>query len=109
VTCERWDVVVVPFPFTDRRGVKRRPALVLSQAGFNGHGHTVLAMITSREHAPWPGDHVLANPHAAGLAVSCRVRLKLFTLDNRLLARRIGALSDADRREVGKHLTEHVG
>jgi mRNA interferase MazF len=33
----------------------------------------------------------------AGLKVSCVVRLKLFTLDNRLIARRIGALSDLDR------------
>lgn len=35
MTCEPFDVVVVPFPFTDRRAAKRRPALALSSAGFN--------------------------------------------------------------------------
>ena len=31
---ERFAVVRVPFPFTDRQAQKRRPALVLSQPGF---------------------------------------------------------------------------
>ena len=36
VTFEAYDVVVVPFPFSDRAASKRRPALVLSdRAAFN--------------------------------------------------------------------------
>jgi mRNA interferase MazF len=43
-------VVVVPFPFTDRKASKRRPALVLSAMKVFGHlaGHSVMAMITSQ-------------------------------------------------------------
>ena len=53
VTFEAFDVVVVPFPFTDRNTTKRRPALVLSDArAFNEQaGHFVLAMITSARHS----------------------------------------------------------
>ena len=56
--CEAFDVVVVPFPFTDRAASKRRPALVLSDASaFNAAtGQVVLAMITSAKHACWPLD-----------------------------------------------------
>ena len=48
MTCKPYDVVVVPFPFTDRRTSNRRPALALSSETFSAEsGHTVLAMITS--------------------------------------------------------------
>ena len=100
MTCERWDVVVVPFPFTDKPRTKRRPALVLSGPAFNRAGHTVLAMITSRGHSPWPGDTPIVVLAAAGLRAPCLVRLKLFTLDNRLISDRIGRLSRADAESV---------
>src|SRR5262245_28177257 len=97
VICDPWDVVIVPFPFTDKAGVKRRPALVLSATVFNENGHTVLAMITTKSHSPWPGDTVITALATAGLHTPCLVRLKLFTLDNQLLVRRSGHLSEADR------------
>jgi mRNA interferase MazF len=40
----------------------------------------------------------------AGLNVSCMVRLKLFTLDNRLIARCIGHLSPLDREKTAQQL-----
>ena len=102
--CEAWDVVVVPFPFSERPGTKRRPALVLSRPSFNKAGHSVLAMITTRARKPWPADVEVANLEQAGLHIPCIVRLKMFTLDNRLLIKRIGSLSPADRRDVASAL-----
>jgi hypothetical protein len=66
---KRFEVVRVPFPFTDKNVTKNRPALVLSdESAFNAPaGHSVMAMITSAEHAAWPLDCVLQNLHAAGL------------------------------------------
>lgn len=101
---EQWDVVVVPFPFSEQPGEKRRPAVALSSPGFNRAGHTILAMITSAAHRPWPGDTPLTALAPAGLRAPCIVRLKLFTLDNRLLLRRSGTLDAADRR----HLLENL-
>ncbi len=101
---EAWDVVVVPFPFSERPGTKKRPALVLSRPSFNKAGHTALAMITTRAHRPWPGDVEIKWLEQAGLPLPCIVRLKLFTLDNRLLLTRLGSLSAADRRRVASAL-----
>ncbi|WP_343032156.1 type II toxin-antitoxin system PemK/MazF family toxin [Allochromatium palmeri] len=58
VIFERYTVVRVPFPFTDRTATKNRPALVLSDAeAFNTPvGHSVMAMIISQSNAPWPLD-----------------------------------------------------
>jgi mRNA-degrading endonuclease toxin of MazEF toxin-antitoxin module len=104
VICEPWNVVVVPFPFVERVGTKRRPALVLSEASFNEGGSTILAMITTTAHQPWPGDTPIVRLDEAGLNVSCLVRLKLFTLDNRLIARRIGRLSPLDQEKTAQQL-----
>ncbi len=94
---DRWSVVVVPFPFVERSGTKRRPALVLSSREFNSAGATALAMITTATHRPWPGDTPITDHDSAGLENPCIVRLKLFTLDNRLLLRRVGQLGKHDR------------
>jgi mRNA interferase MazF len=109
VTSEPGDVVVVPFPFTDRHGGKRRPALVVSRASFNEAGHTLLAMITTKSEPAWPGDTALQDHVAAGLPRPCLVRLKLFTLDNRLLLRRLGRLSQRDRRRFQASLGAALG
>jgi len=104
VICDSWDVVVVPFPFTERAGQKRRPALVLSGSqAFNQHGHSVMAMITSST-LPWALDTPLKEHALAGLSATCAVRLKLFTLDNRLIIRRIGRLSGEDQNGVASAL-----
>lgn len=99
MTCEPWDVVAVPFPFVDRAAEKRRPALIISSENFNRHGHSVMTMITSSTQA-WQGDSPVTDLRSAGLSARCVVRLKLFTLDNRLIVRRIGRLSENDRSRV---------
>lgn len=101
------DVVVVPFPFTDRNTSKRRPALVVScRADFNKQsGHSVLAMITSAANSPWPLDVIVQDLNAAGLPAPSKVRMKLFTLDQRLIIRRTGQLETSDRQNVLQALT----
>jgi mRNA interferase MazF len=107
VICDTWDIVVVPFPFADRAGTKERPALVLSRESFNqGAGHTLLAMITTRAHSPWPGDTLITDRATTGLPVPCTVRLKLFTLDNRLVLRKLGRLSLPDEIALKSQLTD---
>lgn len=106
MTFEAFDVVVVPFPFTDRRTSKRRPALVLSRSETFGSetGHSVLAMITSQRQSGWPLDVPISDGRSAGLASPSIVRMKLFTLDHRLVLRRAGRLADADRQLVIRSL-----
>jgi len=56
VPYKRYDIVKVPFPFTDRQSTKTRPAIVLSdEKTFNTRiGHSVMAMITIAKHSSWP-------------------------------------------------------
>lgn len=102
-TFDRFDVVVVPFPFDDKSAAKRRPALVLSEPGtFNQRaGHSVMAMITSAMENGWPHDVEFTDLKAAGLSVPCVARFKLFKMDNRLVLRKAGNLAKPTRKPSG--------
>jgi len=111
VSYERFDVVAVPFPFADRKAVKKRPALVISDArSFNNRvGHSVMAMITSAAHAGWPLDVSIEDMDAAGLPAPSIVRMKLFTLDHRLVIRKAGHLAAVDQKKVNATLVRLAG
>ncbi len=101
-----WTVVAVPFPFTDRNQSKKRPALVLSSHGaFNTKScHSLCAMITSLGKSAWALDVELGDITAAGLPSPSVVRMKLFTLDNRLILRELGMLATQDQERVRESL-----
>lgn len=111
MTFDTFDVVSVPFPFTDKKRSKRRPALVLSaRREFNDRiDHSVMAMITSAKNAPWPLDVKIADGSRAGLSAPSVVRMKLFTLDHRFVHAKIGALSEIDRQAVRNSLAQLLG
>lgn len=102
MTYNLFDVVVVPFPFTDVNTDKKRPALVLSDLeNFNSQtDNCVLAMITSEKNPNWPLDVKIGSLQKAGLPAPSKVRMKLFTLDCRLIIKKIGGLSSKDQEAV---------
>ena len=106
-----FEVVVVPFPFTDRKADKRRPALILSDdIKFNRpSGHAVLAMITSQKNPDWPLDTMISDNRRTGLTAPSKVRMKLFMLDSRLIVKKIGTLTDSDKNAVAQALQSLLG
>ncbi len=110
MTYKRFDVVVVPFPFTDQQSEKKRPALVLSDVDcFNDPtGTCVLAMITSAENPDRPLDAAIGSLQKTGLPAPSKVRMKIFTLDSRLIIRKTGALSAKDQKGVLESLHQVI-
>lgn len=104
-----FEVVAVPFSFTNRAAARCRPALVISNERFNRwHRQLILAMMTTATDEDWPSDVSLSNWRKAGLKVACRFRLKLFTLDQSLILKTIGRLSPKDVESVRAVLAEYV-
>jgi len=100
-----FDLVVVPFSFTDRQSAKRRPALVISRADFlRDTGHVVLTMVTTAKQSAWDTDVPLKHWKKAGLPHASRVRAKLFTLDAQFILRRLNALTRHDRKAVRERM-----
>jgi mRNA interferase MazF len=103
------DVIIVPFPFTDRATTKRRPAVVISASAFNAAtGHVIAAMITSARGSAWESDIPLTDLAAAGLPSPCVIRLKLFTLDAGLIIRKAGRLGSGDAKALRSGLTAAI-
>lgn len=101
VTYDRFDVVLVLFPFSEKIGQKQRPAIVLTDKAFNhAHGHAITAMVTTASNTHWPSDIRIIDPQSAGLREPSTVRLKLFTIASSVIIGRVGTLMNADGRSV---------
>src|SRR5271156_5904025 len=104
-----WDVVRVPFPYTDRPVRQRRPALVVAIPGMQAQLGTLWAlMITSAANRGWPGDVAISDLLAAGLPVASLVRTEKIATVDVGDAERIGRLPEADRRSVTAWLGQHL-
>lgn len=57
-------------------------------------------MITTAKNNHWFSDVALADWNEAQLTVPCKVRFKLFTLEDSIIVRRLGVLSKTDRVAV---------
>lgn len=104
-----FDVVVVPFPYSDRLAEKRRPALVVSHRDMGGFGRLWVAMITS---TPWAelGDVALEDLGTAGLPVASTLRAsKLATIDAARVLRRAGRLGGHDEALARRALIACAG
>jgi mRNA interferase MazF len=102
-----WDIVKVPFPYTDRPIRQNRPALVIAAGKLEAtHGLLWLAMITSAANRGWLGDVIISDLQVAGLPIPSIVRAaKLATIEARD-AQRLGTLSPADRVAVSRSLRD---
>lgn len=109
-TFDKWDVVLVPFPFTDLSQAKKRPAVVLSPREYNVNGDAVIGFLTSNlSGTERLGDFVLIEPEIAGLPLPTRFRLKLATIDVSIVAKRLGALSVGDRKGIALQIHALLG
>lgn len=100
----QFDIVVVPFPFVDSPIAKRRPAIILSsRKHFNQETkHSIMAMVTSARNIPWPCDTNITDLTSAGLKKASVIRMKLFTIDHKLIIERLGTLSKKDQQSLHK-------
>ena len=89
------DVLLVPFPFTDQSGTKKRPAVLVSSAGYNANRRDIVIMaIASQLRQPLGfGEARVADWQAAGL-IKVSVLKPVFTsIEQGLVIRTMGALS----------------
>ncbi len=91
---QKGDIVLIPFPFTDLAGSKKRPALIL----IAGNLDVTVSFISTQLHWQEPTDLLLQPDSTNGLKKPSLVRIsKIATIDKALV---IGKLGNIDSKEV---------
>lgn len=98
------EVVLVTFPFSNLKGQKLRPALVLALAEFD---NLILCQITSKQYSSKTAVKILKTDFAkGGLPVTSFARPdKLFTADTSIVKTSVGQLSKRKKDEILKSVT----
>lgn len=104
----RWEIVLIPFPFSDLSGQKVRPALVLFVD--EAQGDILVAFLTSNVVEKDVYGVSIEKSDENGLRIDSILRLsKLATLDAKCAIGRIGTLEGRYRKEIHKRLHEILG
>lgn len=105
------DIVLVPFPFTDQTGTKKRPAMVVSSAAYNAARPDVVIMAVTSQARPAGavGEAPVEDWQGAGLAKPSVVKPVMTTIEQSLVIRRLGQLGPRDREALRKAIGEIVG
>jgi mRNA interferase MazF len=105
-----FDLVLLPFPFTELTTTKQRPCLILT--AFHPKGlpeHYVVAMVTSHlDGTAFPGDARFGKWREAGLPKPSMVRLaKIVTVERSLIRKKLGTVHSSDRQVIRRQF-RHV-
>ena len=101
------EVVLVRYPFSNLSGSKVRPAVVVNEPHVSKD--VIIVPLTSKLPALQAGEFVLADWGDAGLNVQSAVKRGLFTVQQNLIAKSIGKLSDADAGSLENSLRQWLG
>lgn len=103
----RGDVVLIPYPLSDRLSPGKRPAVVVSS---DNAKEILIAQVTGHLDSPSrQGDHHIADWQMAGLLRPSLVRAKLATVPTTIILRKLGTLHQDDLRGVAMSLREILG
>lgn len=94
MTYEQGSIVLLPFPFSDLEGMKKRPALVLSNADSQEKtGRFICMMITSA--MPVNEYDIVIQKLGSGRVIKAKVN-RVFTINQELVIKVLGKLEHSD-------------
>jgi mRNA interferase MazF len=97
MNCSRNDVVLLPIPFTNLKSRKVRPAIVIGRKGADLFLVPVSSVLGNT-------DFPLKAWRAAGLNVPSGVKAQVATVEERLVVKKVGTLTPADRETLDGRL-----
>ncbi len=105
------EVVLVPFPFTNQSGAKKRPAVIISSNRYNAVRRDVVIMaITSQIRLPLDfAEALVSDWQAAGLIKPSVLKPVLTTIEQGMVIRAMGQLSVSDLTALRQVIAQGIG
>ena len=108
--CERGDVVLVSFMFSDETGERRRPAVMVSSNAYNeSRQEAIIAAITSRTDRILAGDHLISDWRGAGLLFPSIATGIIRTIKQGMIGKKLGTMPLPDMKAIEDNLRDALG
>lgn len=103
----KWEIILVPFPFTNLKTTKKRPALIISPDEYNKKYDIIIAFITSKLDTEYRlGDYKIKEWERSNLPKPSMIRMKFATIDKSIVVKKIGKLGEKDIHQFKKALID---
>jgi len=92
------DIVLVPFPFSDQTTTKKRPAVIISSNRYNNTSPdiVIMAITTKTDKTLTLGECLIENWQGAGLLKPSVLKPAISTIEQTLVLKKLGRLSQKD-------------
>lgn len=99
MTFKKWDIVLLPFPFSDQKRIKKRPGLILTpnEAIQNDFDILISFMTSNLKSPPRFGDYLIKDWQNSNLPKPTMIRMKFATIEYGIIIKRLGKLTQKDQ------------
>jgi len=107
--CSKGDIVIIPVPFTDNKGYKLRPAVVISNEKVHQTGDAMIVQITSKLKQDNLSISLTNDDVTESLPVKSYIRFhKIFVLEQRLIKGKVSSLNNAKYQELIQKINQII-
>lgn len=103
------DIVILPVPFTDNKGYKLRPALVISNTMVHQTGDVMIVQITSQNKQDQLSIPITNGDVTVSLPVKSYIRIhKIFVLEQKLKKGKVSSLKNEKYKELIQRINQII-
>lgn len=102
------DIILIPFPYSDLTGSKKRPALIISNEKINKTSDRICCLVTTNQHK---NDLKIGNSdfESGNLPFQSFIRAhRIFTIDERIIIKKICTINNNCHIEVIKRINDFL-
>jgi len=103
------DIVIIPVPFTDNKGYKLRPAVIISNDTVHQTGDVMIVQITSRLRQDKLNITITNDDVTEDLPVKSYIRVhKIFILEQKLIKGKVSSLKTSKYQELTQKINRII-